>query len=291
MDTKPLFKFVMERWRILQRRQAGQAAPWTKDPVLQRYRFCNVYREDDKVTRWIADNWRTPHAEDHDLWFAIVIARLVNWPDTLQEMGYPTPWEGFRERFLKTLHGRMADGQKTWSAAYLVNQKMKGGAGMDKASYLAKNVLDPLWQHRDLLSPNRVKYANPHFHSLAHYYELLTQFNGLGSFMAGQIIADLKYVPDTFLAFAPDWWTWCAPGPGSKRGLNRVCGRPLTKGWSHEVFTNTMVEVIIDAQHWTDRNGMPRMHAQDLQNCLCEYDKYQRAKLGEGTPRSVYKGN
>jgi hypothetical protein len=34
--------------------------------------------------------------------------------------------------------------------------------------------------------------------------------------------------------------------------------------------------------------GKP-MHAQDLQNCLCEFDKYERARLGEGTPKQIYK--
>ena len=43
----------------------------------------------DRTTRWIADNWRTPHVDDPDVWFAMVIARFVNWPDTLAALGYP----------------------------------------------------------------------------------------------------------------------------------------------------------------------------------------------------------
>jgi hypothetical protein len=27
----------------------------------------------------------------------------------------------------------------------------------------------------------------------------------------------------------------------------------------------------------------------DIQNCLCEFDKYERVRLGEGRPRSYYK--
>jgi hypothetical protein len=42
---------------------------------------------------------------------------------------------------------------------------------------------------------------------------------GLGPFYIGQIIADLKYVEP--LKSAKDWWTYCVPGPGSQRGLNR----------------------------------------------------------------------
>jgi hypothetical protein len=34
----------------------------------------------------------------------------------------------------------------------------------------------------------------------------------------------------------------------------------------------------------------PPLHAQDVQNCLCEFDKYERVRLGEGKPRSTYPG-
>ena len=32
-------------------------------------------------------------ADDRDLWFAMVIARFVNLPDTLAALGYPVPWD------------------------------------------------------------------------------------------------------------------------------------------------------------------------------------------------------
>jgi hypothetical protein len=31
--------------------------------------------------------------------------------------------------------------------------------------------------------------------------------------------------------------------------------------------------------------GLGDLHAQDLQNCLCEFDKMERARLGEGKPK------
>jgi hypothetical protein len=37
--------------------------------------------------------------------------------------------------------------------------------------------------------------------------------------------------------------------------------------------------------------GMPRMHAQDVQGiACCEWDKYCRARLGEGRPKQHYPG-
>ena len=34
-----------------------------------------------------------------------------------------------------------------------------------------------------------------------------------------------------------------------------------------------------------DRIGLGDLHAADLQNCLCEFDKMERVRLGEGKPK------
>src|SRR5262245_11963223 len=118
MRTNDLSEFIAERHAIYLRRKAGQPKPWTQDPILQAFRFCNVYRELDTETKWIADNWRSPHRSDPDLWFALVVARLVNWHETLDELGYPVPWQP--DRFVKVLEGRMQRRQKVFTGAYMV---------------------------------------------------------------------------------------------------------------------------------------------------------------------------
>src|SRR5262245_5824366 len=112
MNTEPLLYWIQEREAIRLRREAGQPAPWTNDPILAAWRFCNVRRECDRVTIWIRDNWREPHNDDLDLWFAMAVARLVNWPDSLAAIGYPVPWH--RENFIAVLQARMAAGETVW---------------------------------------------------------------------------------------------------------------------------------------------------------------------------------
>ena len=106
--------------------------------------------------------------------------------------------------------------------------------------------------------------------------------------MVGQIVADAKYADPNLLA-ADDWWTWTVSGPGSRRGLNRVMGRDLTKGWNDKDFGHQMT-ILRDEVNDGLPPWMPELHAQDLQNCLCEFDKYERTRLGEGRPRSGYPG-
>jgi hypothetical protein len=101
--------------------------------------------------------------------------------------------------------------------------------------------------------------------------------------MAGQVIANLKYVEP--LRSADDWWT----GPGSRRGLNRALGRPVNAPWSEREWRTAFDRLYAHIKPALKRAGI-RLHAQDLQSCLCEFDKYERARLGEGTPKRRYAG-
>jgi hypothetical protein len=53
-----LVNFVIEREAIRLKKEGGKRPPWTHDEILRDGYFCNVRREDDKVTRWIAKHWR-----------------------------------------------------------------------------------------------------------------------------------------------------------------------------------------------------------------------------------------
>jgi alpha-glutamyl/putrescinyl thymine pyrophosphorylase clade 1 len=248
----------------------GAPPPWTEDPILQKYSFTNVRREDDRVTRWIAANWRVPHATDPALWFAMSVSRFVNWPDTMMELGYPVPWS--REHFIATLQERAARDEKVWGDAYNISN---GGQRTAKAEHVAA-VLDRFWQARKALQPRPDE-------RLAEWHGRLVQRDGLGSFMAAQIVADMKYAEP--LKRATDWTTFAASGPGSKRGLNRVLGRPVQTSFDEYAWRVRLKELHESIKPELQRVGLGDLHAQDLQNCLCEFDKYQRVKLGEGHPK------
>ena len=276
MRTEELTDFIVARHNIFVAKQDGKPKPWTKDEILQRYRFCNVYRELDTVTRWIADEWRTPNAGDPDLWFAMAVARWVNWPDTLNEIGYPVPWNP--DNFLENICSRRDRGEKVWTGAYMIGTQ---GNSKDKPLFIAENVLQPLWDRREELRPRPGM-------TLEEFARPIINTKNQGTFMVGQIVADIKYADPNLLA-ADDWWTWAVSGPGSRRGLNRVLDRPLTKGWNDKEFSLVLSE-LRGAVNYNLPPWMEELHAQDLQNCLCEFDKYERVRCSEGRPRSLYPG-
>ena len=49
--VKAFFDFCKERESIRVKRERGDPPPWTSDPVFQRGRFLNVFREDDRGTK------------------------------------------------------------------------------------------------------------------------------------------------------------------------------------------------------------------------------------------------
>jgi len=272
MRVDDLAAWITEREHIRDRKEAGLPKPWTDDPILQAYRFCNVHREDDMVTRWITEYWRTPHAEDLDLWYAMVVARLFNKPETLAAMGYPV---GVAHSVLKSHVNKLrSSGNSVFSAAYMLTTH---GQAIDKVEYTFSEVLAPLWRQRAHVRP---MYGD----TLAEFHARLVSFQGLGSFIAAQVVADMKYV--TPLLEAPDWHTWAASGPGSRRGLNRVCQRDPQTPWKEPAWHATLLEL----RNALQLKYMIILHAQDLQNCLCEFDKYERVRLGQGRPKQRYDG-
>lgn len=49
--VRAFFDWCIEREAIRVRREAGQPPPWSQDPVFQKRRFLNVFREYDKGTK------------------------------------------------------------------------------------------------------------------------------------------------------------------------------------------------------------------------------------------------
>lgn len=259
--------WITEREAIRQKKEAGFPRPWTQDPILNTYRFCNVHREDDKVTRWIAKHWRTTHAGSKVFVGAIALSRMVNWPPTLERIGFPDPWD--TNRIISQIEDASRYG-KTWSSAYIVSTN---GVAIAKPLYVVRDVLQPIVQAGIMPDKNS---------TLQAFWARLREYNGFGSFMSAQIVADLKHTHH--LKRAPDWWTWAAPGPGSMRGLGKYFNGAKPTG-SHFL---PALQVMIEEVRPLLPKGIAPLCAQDWQNVMCEYDKWRRVKDGHGAPKAFY---
>lgn len=276
MMEKPLSEllhWVKERESIRAKKEAGLPKPWTNDPILRDYKFCNVRRNDDRVTRWIHDHWLHPYADSEHITFAMCVARIFNWPETLalvEDLVFNEVWfpETMRERLKKYRDA----GNKVFTGAYTVSTC---GRAMDKIDYVIDLVFTPL--RKTITNADGLE-------TLEEVWADLCQYQGFSSFMAGQVVADLKYIEPW--RSMPDFKTFAPLGPGSIRGLNRLYGRPLggsitqVQGskYLHEIQAIILNELALD------------LPAHDVQNCMCEFDKYMRLKYDGGKVRSKYPG-
>lgn len=270
-NAQPLDIFVywVTEREIIRLRKENGFKELTKDPIFLKYRFCNTHRHDDRVTRWIAKNWY-PHDLKY-LWHGMIVARFLNWPPTLEFCGYPEPWDKKGLVFKKNLLKLETKGERIFTGAYIVSTN---GATGSKVDHVIK-LFDRAWEKKHIASLKQCE----------HVYQTLLDINGIGSFMAAQIVADLKETPH--LKHAPDYMNFVAPGPGSQRGLNRVNKFPTASQWNRDNFNKALSNLRNDAGAIAPE--IKTYHLQDLQNCLCEFDKYMRVLNGEGKPRSQYR--
>lgn len=79
--------FIKERMTIWEKKYNGEAAPYTHDPILKAYRFCNVFREFDRQTIEF-HTLLNPLRDDFPLWLLnMFYCRMVARPETVREVG------------------------------------------------------------------------------------------------------------------------------------------------------------------------------------------------------------
>lgn len=280
MTNRDLFYYwIKERWSIWYQKECDQPPPWSPDPIFQTTYFTNVRREDDKVTKYIR-KWSKEAGPN--LVPALVLARMFNRPETLHAIGYPTDWDIGK---MKDLAGHIRErGDQVFSGAYLITTC---GEKMDKLDYVfrvANDVWKMGWAPLDIEEINLPP-------TCAAWHRRLMKVNGLGSFLAAQVVADLKNTFGHPLTSATDWHTFVASGPGSKKGMNYYFDRPPEKHMSESDF---VVNIDLIRRETFYRGGplqhIPLICNQDLQNCLCEFSKYMRIKEGTGRSKRIYKG-
>ena len=266
-----LVYWMIERDRIRARKESGAPKPWTADPLLRDYRWCNVRRMDDRVSRWLFAYWYGDRDDAEHQLLDAMYGRLINWPDTLSEIAdYRRP-----EQARDVLGRRASRREKVFTGAYVI-PGVPGRKKVDSVCYLVEMV-------------ERCAARIIGCGSMQATWRAMTGFDGIGSFLAGQIVADLAQLG--FGLGWPDRETWAPLGPGSARGINRLLGRPKDQAVRQKEFDQLLPALITELRPrvtdlWRDRH----LVAMDIQNCLCEFDKYRRLTLGEGKVRARYDG-
>lgn len=270
--------FMQERHAIYLRRAAGEPWPWTEDDALRHVYVINVYRELDKVTVWIRENIRERYADNPNLWFMLVIARLLNLPESLQDLMDNGVWpekEWNKWGFQEVLEARQKAGLTNYSAAYVTwGGDEKGRPKFD----LHGEHLTHMWHGREQIESQIGD-------TLEKAWRELIRWTCIGGFTAYEVVSDLRHT--RYLAHAPDTKTWAYAGPGCKRGLNWVFGRPPNSHLADRRALQEMRALYENiAPQWEHE---PPLEMREIEHSLCEFSKVMAYRYLGKRPKRWYR--
>lgn len=269
------WELAAERHAIFQRRLAGDAAPWTTDPILAEYRFTNPWRASDRVSQFLIRDviYDEPDLDTPDLIARIVLFRLFSRPAT---------WRAL-ERRLGPIRARTLTDDELGST--LEALRLRGPIYTNafilcatKAYGHERKYLNHIALVQDMLGAGGLPASIERARSLKQVYTALSQFPLIGPFMAYQLAIDLNYSP--LLDFSEDEFT--APGPGAERGIRKMF--PDARRSDMSAIIHRMVAEQDDASASFGLpaprlSGMRPLRAIDCQNLFCELDKYARVRF------------
>ena len=283
---KKFVYWIQEREQVRLKKESGACWPWSSDPILNSYKFCNISRRLDSTSQWLYSEWIGKHAKAEDpgvLIYNIVLFRAFGTVRMASMLGWQLNYD--MEGIVKAAN---ACKQNAFTEAYCCIRHSLERKSVEAANRaykdICENQLRIVWNMRHIL-------ANA-CESSKCLYDCLRRIPGFRrgcGFMAQEVVQDIL---QTDLAKnMTDKNLWCVVGPGARRGMNRLCGRdhqwrvacsslPWDKACKHLFH-----QLRVDNMHFCQQCNLC-LH--DVQFCLCEFDKYMRIYLNQKGKRRFY---
>jgi alpha-glutamyl/putrescinyl thymine pyrophosphorylase clade 1 len=269
------WKFAAERHHILQRRLAASPPPWTSDPILREFKFCNAYRAADRVSQYmIRICYHAEPCTPEDRLFQITAFRTFSRPATWEAargyLGrYPVLEDLASGRFTAALeHARAVNGGLYTGAFILCANNAYG----QPAKHL--NHVE-LWRHMFLTDGLAARLLEAP--TLGETYRLLRRYPLMGDFMSYQTAIDIGY--SDLARFGEDGFV--VAGPGALRGIRKVFQDTGSYtpadvvAWMADHQQQEFGRLGLD---FAGLRGRP-LQLVDCQSLFCETDKYCRAAV------------
>lgn len=282
--AEKLWRYIYDREQLRLHKASGAPWPWSKDKILTAFKFTNVKREHDRTTiafmKVYAANCRASPAV---ALFNCAMYRYFGTMEFAAEVGWLPAYD--RKAIIGAARRLKARGVKVFTGAYIVTN---AGLSQPKEVTVA-DYLKGLWKECDTIA-DEIESSK----LWGRGFELMTKVTGFGGagFMAKEALSDyLLWRRLAGMQDLDDHETFSPVGPGARRGLNRLAGRELNARLPLGEFQDEMEELRRAVQSWwtsTFPDAAP-LTAHDIQFCLCEVDKYERTRLGQGRPRSIYR--
>lgn len=321
-NFKLFVHFIKERYRIHKRKDVKkQSPPFTKDPILQKYKFTNVRREHDRQSKELIQRVSTNgKLSMEDKIVNTFLFRAWNNADTFEFFDLPLS-SRYLYRFkakddakikylaYKSNHPAEFEKRRWWSSAY--NQggtkgawKFPDGEGWrrakkdsDASSFqdFEKDIplrpfhIPPWLKQADIV--NKILSAKDQ----QEVFNIIKTVRGFADFLAYQIFVDLTYIPE--FPFSEN--EFVVAGPGCRKGIDLIFANRDGMDYSTCIFwirdnfdelCNTCGTFWVPMSLFSDLPEHDRcLNVMSIENCFCEISKYIRTYNGEGRPKVNYK--
>jgi|688.fasta_scaffold43608_8 hypothetical protein len=269
------WRFAAMRQEVFFNKLKNVPPPWTSDPILNTYKFCNAYRVSDRVSQYLIKNViydENKSKNEEEVLFRILLFKIFNkietWEYLENKIGdYITLSNFDLETYSTMLQEAMDLGYVIYTSAYMSCASKEFGYDKKHQNHLAL-INKMVVQDRVINSIVKAK-------SLEEIFHIIESYPLLGKFMAYQLATDINY--SEVINFDENSFT--IAGPGAERGINKC-------------FIDTEGKSYADVIYWMTENqenefqrlglnfqslwGRP-LQAIDCQNLFCETDKYCRA--------------
>ncbi|KAJ7742737.1 hypothetical protein DFH07DRAFT_750148 [Mycena maculata] len=276
-----LWRWLVKRKNIDDKRRKGMPAPWTDDPILRKYKFCHAYRVLDRTSQFVVTDVIEKGSQDRtELLFRILLFNCFNRIETWKLLedalgGKLTFAEYDIHKYDRILSRAIERKVSLYTAAYI---KIAKRFEYDTNHMGHLQMLEVFM--RDLPSV----LEKPAF--AANVYEQIAAYPGMAAFTSYQLMLSLSY--SSLLNFAAN--DFVVPGPGASSGLAKMFGASLRH--AADVVPDIETQVLrymaehqrehfarlgLDFSFLRDAAGkVLELSVADLEHAVCEVDKYAR---------------
>lgn len=272
------WKFAAERQQVFEARVEGRPWPWTDDPILQEYKFCNVFRAADRVSQYMIRDvaYRVDDSTPEDRLFQIVAFRTFSnigaWESVLEYLGRaPRISDLASGEFEASLNHTKENHGTLYTGAFILCANNAYGRSIKHLNHV--ELFRDMFINRQL---GEQLLKAPSLHAV---YSLLHEFPLMGDFMSYQTAIDLNY--SKYINFSENDFTQA--GPGALRGMKKVF-----KDFNGLTPSELIMWMVDSQEEEFSRLGLTfkglwgrKLHAIDAQGLFCETDKYCRVAVPE----------
>lgn len=264
---KDICWFVNERIEIWKKKTSGKPSPFTTDPILAKYRFCNIFREFDRQTIEFHE-LLNPLRGNFMLWLMnIFLCRMIARPETIRIVGlfsgnekedetfFRRLCESPRPRFgsayifpISTIQKSKTPTRELFLAEHL--PKVIGAVAKEIKSWKKKSVYDGV-------------------------QAVLPIFGFNHSFLWTEVLIDTAYQFPEYI----DLYARFPIGPGSMPTM-----RSIDFATDPSVLVQELCSVKMDLS-LTFKGKPLQLSSENWEGIGCEYRKYKNLKAGGGRKR------